>query len=604
VVGFTGFVWFYNGRGAIRHKFGSPLRNIATDSSKGNTLSWKSGSVENWSGGVTVTNQLPFPIDTVAAGSDTVTLKTPALADLFVPGAWVRVTGYNIQTASFPPNWRYNEWRRVVSANNSTGEIVLDKPLVYAYSEDWHVYTDAGFAILDTGYVQTVGPGGIMPLERGSSSHFSELLEIDGLHVLNNPADSVPIFTSANGEEVFQSGFVGINGAARVIVRNVRAGYAFTGECPLAEFFHSDFSLVEADKNSGLLRFTSCGFGDILGGTGYDRIELHKCEVRGNCQVSPKHFLADDGTRFLREDTLDAFNYNGFCREVTELRGVELNRTGNNFITVGAGNVSPTVASSVPIPRFRWEVFDTPSAGLFRVADADDLTTNVNVPLRRCLVPGAWLYREDGRRFRVLDVTWDGDFYTVAYVSEDAGVEVAAEDVLGANRSRLWHFENVRRTGGRPLPHAQNVDADEFVSPQEGRFGQLFDIVIPAKGYISASALPVGGFVSEIEVWVTRAYTGAGLPNGGYVQVSTIGWAGVTMSSFIKSSILGRRLLLTTGTAGAGMDNRNSGDFVNNLPDPAHCTGIQMDNGDVDNAGDTGWDGFIRVKGVWRWAPT
>lgn len=90
-------------------------------------------------------------IQTVSAGASTVTLTSASAASGYISrfsvGKWIMVAGLDQQglwnsAFGFPPNFRFFEWRQIVSCNASptvcTGTtITLDRPLTNSYLDTW-----------------------------------------------------------------------------------------------------------------------------------------------------------------------------------------------------------------------------------------------------------------------------------------------------------------------------------------------------------------------------------------------------------------------------------------------------------------------------------
>ena len=77
-----------------------------------------------------------FPINTVAKGGTTVTLKTPADASYFPVGMYVIVVAQENQYTSM---WNNFQYAKVTAANAGTGVITIDRPLKYEFRDDYPV---------------------------------------------------------------------------------------------------------------------------------------------------------------------------------------------------------------------------------------------------------------------------------------------------------------------------------------------------------------------------------------------------------------------------------------------------------------------------------
>lgn len=93
-------------------------------------------------------------INTVAAESTSVTLKTAGDAANFYVGRWVAVVSYDQQGGGFPPNCRFVDYARIVSISGAT--VNLDRKLRWEHRDDHWESSDAN----------SVGKARLIDLER------------------------------------------------------------------------------------------------------------------------------------------------------------------------------------------------------------------------------------------------------------------------------------------------------------------------------------------------------------------------------------------------------------------------------------------------------
>lgn len=110
-------------------------------------------------------------IQTVSAGSLTVTLVTLGDHTKINVGQWVVVGGLCMQNPSGPPNLFYNEIKKITAIDAGTGVVTLDSVLRYSYKSTWPQYDTSGG---DPG-----GPAALFPLPFPDS--FGSTLVINGL---------------------------------------------------------------------------------------------------------------------------------------------------------------------------------------------------------------------------------------------------------------------------------------------------------------------------------------------------------------------------------------------------------------------------------------
>ena len=125
------------------------------------------------------------PINTVSAGSSSVTTKTESAAGDVAVGNYVLIAGYNQQDGGYPYNLRYFEFHKVTSVNTSMGVIGLREPLEYSYDENWYPQTSLGGT-------NTIGPPFIISLDRTGTYAFTlaENVVFEDLVLLSSPLNN------------------------------------------------------------------------------------------------------------------------------------------------------------------------------------------------------------------------------------------------------------------------------------------------------------------------------------------------------------------------------------------------------------------------------
>jgi hypothetical protein len=221
-------------------------------------------------------NTQAYLINATAAGAVSVTTATAADAGNFSIGDDVLVYGYNQQGAedSFPPNARYFEYRKVVSRNAGTGEIVLDLPLRNRYRTDW---TDR------TTYLAPCGAARISRLTR-TRYQLCQNIVINGLEFL-----SVAGYTNAT------NGIIIAAGARSVKLVDVKSKGISISECEKFKAIDSVFvpsagnGANETDKGCDRAIFDNCIIPDHAQATGINYLEFDHCTLTGTFQARPRH---------------------------------------------------------------------------------------------------------------------------------------------------------------------------------------------------------------------------------------------------------------------------------------------------------------------------
>lgn len=112
-------------------------------------------------------------IQTVSAGSNTVTLVTAADSSIFTVGDWILVDNIAIQQAGYPPNFQTLEYKLITAITGTTTKVItLDSPLTNSYLSTLPAPNDAEHG----------GPATIHLL----SSNWNTNVQIFGLTVKRN----------------------------------------------------------------------------------------------------------------------------------------------------------------------------------------------------------------------------------------------------------------------------------------------------------------------------------------------------------------------------------------------------------------------------------
>lgn len=84
-------------------------------------------------------------INTVAAGSNSVTLSTPSQHTLYNVGDWVLVVGIDLGTGTAgvegsPPNPGFHDWMKIAAKDTVTGKLTFSSVLTNSYKSTWPVF--------------------------------------------------------------------------------------------------------------------------------------------------------------------------------------------------------------------------------------------------------------------------------------------------------------------------------------------------------------------------------------------------------------------------------------------------------------------------------
>lgn len=105
--------------------------------SAGHVISFKGGGFSFGTQGQVNDAAHISTVATVAAGSTSVTLLTPADTSKFAVGTYAVMTGANTQGGGDPVNMLYHEFVLPTAINGGTGQITLQSPLKFGYKSTW-----------------------------------------------------------------------------------------------------------------------------------------------------------------------------------------------------------------------------------------------------------------------------------------------------------------------------------------------------------------------------------------------------------------------------------------------------------------------------------
>lgn len=580
VIGFTGYLQFSHCTN-IRHVFGSPLRNTGSWNAGGATVSFGQDVFINHLAGVNpeISRQYPYPIATVLTGNASVTLTTVALAADFPVGGWALVTGYDTQGGGFPPNLRYNEYRRVVSANISTGAIVLDKPLSYSYYSTWYPTSISG---------TPVGPAGIQPLDRGVNFVFCEYMQVENLTVLYNPSET-PSRTD-DGENSYNSNTVQINGTLYAKFTNLKCSTLYTGECETVILDNPTIVYFEPDKLQNKLIINGGVITTLNQGTGVDYIEANGTIFKYSCAPISKNFLARN-CQYLGLTAPAGFNLSRY-QQIHTYEDNLFNYTAQTSVITG---FTPTESVGAPDKPGNVEVtvLATPSGTTFTVTfGTGEFRINAGI--------GTILTRpSDMATFEITNIAYNGTNHLVTYASP---YTVVAADILYYYTQRVLRMTGNARLGQyKRLPWLSlKRFSDVYINEGDGILEKNYELVL--RDFPPASATnnlyEIDGILREIEVVVISAYGGGG---DNRIQISAWTPNGSTFpTETINSAAVGQRFI----TAAAIVNNNGgaapAGESLTAFGYNRYIGVINVRPLAADNPGALGWDGYIRIKATRR----
>lgn len=209
----------------------------------------------------------------VAAGSQTVRLLSPAEAVNFPAGMRAVIYSYEqLLSGGYPPDARYFDYAKVVSADPATGIVTLDTPLARSHSAD---FPEAAGAIC--------GRARIFALDGCSPVAWGDTLYAENMTFLDNPNARRPGDGPGDNDPLFKSHqYFDIAGYASVQLKNITGSNIAVG-C-VGTYVAQDCTLFDCtlDKFVTLAAITGGSISNSLSeGTGVDRVDVSGCALGG-----------------------------------------------------------------------------------------------------------------------------------------------------------------------------------------------------------------------------------------------------------------------------------------------------------------------------------
>jgi len=544
VVGFTGYHQFTHCKWQ-KHIFGSPLRNIGSWNAGGATLLFGSSMfINHLAGSNTEINRIvPYLIDSVTEGSNSVTLKVSGEAANFYEGQWVAVLGYDQQGGGFPYNYRYIDFCRVKSISGAA--ITLDNPLTNAYSDDWYFYSVSGGVI---------GPAGIIPLDRGTGAQFCENLEVWNLEFQPNIADSPS--STLDGDNVYESGVLHIQGCYSANLHSCKSNQFWTGESET--IIVNDMRVIdcEPDKCQNNLIVNRGQFTRFVQATGVDYFEINQTII--------KYQLADiarrtrvNGAKFLKDDIANApigFGLALYQKERIYDACEFYWDQAKEIIQGGAVTEGPSAPDQPGILSLTVSNDIAPSTSQI-TANYNSGSSGGDGRLRLEIDKGTVLIRASDLSRAVVTAPMDyvgaGGTDPTGYfkIPISTGTTFSSGDVLYYYPIRTLEFRNPIMLGRRRMP-MQNLkrNCDIYLNDRDGYQRSRLDIsfrdLLPSP--ITNNLYELDGYLESIEVVISKAYGGVG--DTRMVIEAYTPYGSTFPQQVIKTEVIGHRLILPYGS--------------------------------------------------------
>lgn len=501
----------------------------------------------------------PNYLNTVAAGSRTVTLKNLATASNYAPGKWVFIGGYEQQGSSYPFNLRFYEINKVLSVDTAAGVVTLENPTKFAYREDWYPYRQND---LDSGGAIVVGPAQMISLNR-QYFNLSEDIYFENLQCLaSTTPNTVPSGLAAGAD--YSAQFI-ISGVKNFRAKGIKADGLTLGEIDQALIEDSDFRFGELDKLVDKMEFHRSRFGNLSYGTDFQQVVFDNCSFESTPDVYARN-VAYRNTDFLGDAQV--------APQTLFWPGQSLILENNRFYATAAND--PTGLAFGMIQSH----YDYPDQHFFTVATVAGSTVTAdatveNGSLRMLLQQGAEIYTDTGKRGHVKEIAFDAATNRFV-ITADFTQAPAVGDVFRFKMLQLIKMAgNMWVNKPQATPQISGVPPAEVYRNADDAGGVIERVVplLPAANTLVRQ--PLDGDVVEVTINITRAYTGtdatARLDIGSYIPGASSNLAAINLKQ------TGVRQLFSTTTS-----TPLSGDTLN--PTTASFSaimGVQAEGGSV-----------------------
>lgn len=523
------------------------------------------------------TTTMPMAIATVAAGARSITFLTPANASQYSLGKRILICGYDQQGFGYPPNLRYFEEVKALTANASTGVVTLDRALKYGYKSTWYSYID--------GAGNTIGPAGALSLDR-ALRYGQQYLEIDHLEYLVNPHDTTP-FNTINGDPIYSSESPNIQGYDTVRLGTVKLGQFGVSQCgdivvqnltcvdvqgdKLIDQFEIKGGIATQLSDGQGIRHTKCGRNFT--------VKYNASFTSMNVEYDGAYFANPSGSTGNRPiGTAFFISAESLKIDTTQLLWSDQIGpiSGGNYAENGTDPDQPGLYMVTAIALV--------TGTSFTVAFGDGSS---RITLRK----GTLLTRpSDKAKFIVDDIVFDGTNFTVSYLS-DAAISAADKlwyypmlsiEILG-NNQRIGKYGKVPWISGKVQTQKYTNVSDGFT---ENRVDTLLrDFLVNGV----TTNIYLDAYLEEIEINIEKAYTGAG---SNVMQWFTVAPNGGAYGGVINTAVAGRRIITP-----AAVLNAQAGDTLTAIGYNTYIMAFGLQVLAADNKGNIGYQGYIRFAG-------
>ncbi|SDP91590.1 hypothetical protein SAMN05428975_3576 [Mucilaginibacter sp. OK268] len=364
-------------------------------------------------------------VSTSASSAQSVTTLTATDAANYTPGTWALIYGFEHENIpGFPPDARYYDYVKVVTADAATGIITFDRALNYEY---------------DAGWPDNLPGGGVGGAPRIISCTRSNFQTIEDLVIRD--LSLVPFNGWVSPNAALRTARLSVYGYINARFYNVNCGSVYPGQGKNLLFDTCQFSKAcEPDKLIDQLIFKNTSFVDVVNGGGVNFLQMLNCTFSGQFNISPRYLDIDNctfaSTSFGSSSALAFFGQN---------KGVEHVRLGTNVWNCSLPGRSALIANS---NNTILTVDTVVNNTLVLVTNAHWITATNG----RQVLPGSIGYTSTNKRFIVKRV-YAYDANNVGIVGDFSQVPVVGD---------VFKFIYVRRISVEGRQHKIGANANNY----------------------------------------------------------------------------------------------------------------------------------------------
>jgi hypothetical protein len=431
-------------------------------------------------------HRIDSTVSTSSSGATSITTTTHSDAANYTPGTWAVVWGFDHENVpGFPPDPRYYDYVKVVTADPATGIVTFDRALNYEY---------------DAGWPEGLTGGGIGGAPRIISCSRSNFTAVEDLVIRD--LNLVPFNGWISGSAPLRNGRLSVYGYIQAKLYNVNCTSVYPGQGKNLLFDQCQFTKAcEPDKLIDQLIFRNTSFVDVVNGGGVNFLQFLGCTFSGQFNISPRYLDIDNCTF-----STTAFGSTLALVFIGQNKGVEHVRLGTNVWNCSLPTRKALIAQS---NNTILTVDTVVSNTLVLVTKANWIAAKNG----RQVLPGSIGYTSTNKRFIVTRV-YDYDSLNVGIVGDFSQVPVAAD---------AFKFIYIRRVSVEGRQHKVGAYANSYqLFLSEDLFPQiqyrentpahdLKRILLTEQDIVQGNSLNIRsafGYPCRLVVNVIKAYTG------------------------------------------------------------------------------------------------